>query len=222
MSPDEKVNVATHAVGLLLFIPLAAWLLARAAPGRERAAVIVFDAAWIVLYAASILYHALPPGSPGKAALLVADYGAIFLVIGAGYTPFALLLLPPNRAGTALLLTWAPAVLGLAVEAAAFTSAYRTAFLRGAYILYAVQGWAPLLAYGRRVLRQLSRASLFFLVASGAVYSAGIVFYRWRSLPWHHAYWHVAVVIGCLLNVGGMRVLLTGRGGGAPAAGRSC
>jgi len=30
----------------------------------------------------------------------------------------------------------------------------------------------------------------------GLAYTGGIVFYRWRELPYNHAVWHVAVLAG--------------------------
>ncbi len=35
-----------------------------------------------------------------------------------------------------------------------------------------------------------------WLLAGGLVYTAGLVFYLWRSLPFNHALWHAFVVAG--------------------------
>ena len=39
-------------------------------------------------------------------------------------------------------------------------------------------------------------AGLLLLVSGGIAYSAGVVFYLWRRLPYHHAVWHGFVLAG--------------------------
>ncbi len=71
-----------------------------------------------------------------------------------------------------------------------------------------MQGLAPVLLYGRTIFGRLSRASLGFLFGSMIVYGAGLIFYRRPEIPWNHVTWHAAIVLGCLLNFGGVRQLL--------------
>jgi hemolysin III len=44
--------------------------------------------------------------------------------------------------------------------------------------------------------RQMGSLSVWFLLAGGLFYSAGVIFYRWKSLPFSHAIWHVFVMLG--------------------------
>ena len=75
-------------------------------------------------------------------------------------------------------------------------------------LLYLAQGWLPALIYGRAVLEQASWPLVACMVGSAVVYSIGVFFYRRSSIPWNHAIWHAAIVIGSLINFGGMGALL--------------
>jgi hemolysin III len=38
------------------------------------------------------------------------------------------------------------------------------------------------------------------LAAGGVLYTAGLAFYGWRRLPYHHAVWHAFVLAGSVLH----------------------
>jgi len=38
------------------------------------------------------------------------------------------------------------------------------------------------------------------LVGGGIAYTAGVAFYAWRRLPYHHAIWHGFVLTGSVLH----------------------
>ncbi|NKE48497.1 hypothetical protein HB662_27250 [Roseomonas frigidaquae] len=213
---EDVAAAAVHAAGLLIAAGLGTRLVrAGASAGSgvrwaERWAVVIFVAAWLTLYLASILFHLTPQGGLRRifAAL---DHGAIFLIIAAGWSPLAPFKLPPRQAGWMLALVWGAAALGIGGEVAAAAGGRREWFYSITYALYMVQGWAPVLLYGRTIFHLLSPASLVFLFGSAVAYTAGILFYRRPELPWNHVIWHVAVVVGCLLNFGGVWILLKER-----------
>ncbi len=41
---------------------------------------------------------------------------------------------------------------------------------------------------------------LWLLLAGGIAYTGGIGFYLWRSLPYHHAIWHLLVLAGSAMH----------------------
>ena len=55
---------------------------------------------------------------------------------------------------------------------------------------------------------------MLLLALSGACYVAGGWFYRDHSWEWHHTLWHVAVVIGSLLDFAAIAALLRRRPAG--------
>ena len=38
------------------------------------------------------------------------------------------------------------------------------------------------------------------LLADGLCYSVGVIFYIWKTLPYHHAVWHLFVLAGSVLH----------------------
>ena len=50
------------------------------------------------------------------------------------------------------------------------------------------------------MIEHLDSPGLKLLLAGGLAYTGGIVFYSWRSLPYHHAIWHLCVLLGSALH----------------------
>jgi hemolysin III len=56
-------------------------------------------------------------------------------------------------------------------------------------------GWLAIVAV-KPLMRQLSAFELGWLFAGGLCYTAGVVFYLWKSRPYTHAIWHAFVLAG--------------------------
>ena len=65
--------------------------------------------------------------------------------------------------------------------------------------LYLGMGWSILLAL-KPLVHSVERGGIALLVAGGLTYTAGIVFYLWRRLPYHHAVWHLFVLAGSICH----------------------
>jgi hemolysin III len=96
----------------------------------------VFAASLIALYAASTIYHALPP-SRVKQVFRVLDHVTIYLLIAGTYTPF-LAQLKIGLASTCLGIgIWSSAVLGMILKLA-----LPGRFDRVAIVLFLLLGWS--------------------------------------------------------------------------------
>jgi hemolysin III len=89
---------------------------------------------------------------------------------------------------------WGLALLGIFLRAAVSRVRKRT-FL----VLYLAMGWAVVVALEPLVL-SVAPGGIALLVSGGLAYTAGVFFYRWRSLPYHHAIWHGFVLAGSILH----------------------
>ena len=49
---------------------------------------------------------------------------------------------------------------------------------------------------GEPLVRSVHPEGLVLLLLGGLAYTAGVIFYAWRRLPYHHAVWHVFVMAG--------------------------
>ncbi len=208
---EDLVAAGLHVVGLSLVAMLGARLLhlavSRETAAAQRQVVKAFVAAWLLMYIASVAYHLSPPGL-WRGLLVAFDKFAIFAVIAAGWAVIAPFRLPAVQAAWTVGVLWGLALLGLGVEVAA-TWAGGGRALRGlADAVYLLQALAPLLIYSRGVFGTLSRPSLIYLFGGFVADGIGFVFYRMPGDPWNHVYWHAMIVIGCVLNFGGVRQLL--------------
>ena len=62
-------------------------------------------------------------------------------------------------------------------------------------------GWSGVLAY-ESVIAGLSSTSLLLLAAGGLIYSFGVVFHVWRTLPFQNAIWHACVLAAAACHYG--------------------
>jgi hemolysin III len=149
----------------------------------------VFGATMVLLYLASTWYHAVPV-SPLKDRLQKLDHAAIYLLIAGTYTPFTLGVLGGAWGWTLFGLVWGAAAVGVCVKLIAGVR-----YPRLSTAMYVIMGWLVLIAI-RPLTVSMSPAGVLWLVAGGISYSAGVVFYAARRLPYSHFVWHLFVLAG--------------------------
>lgn len=189
-------NSLTHGAGVGLSVAGLVILIIRAAKtgsGWYLAGFLVFGISLIVLYLASTLYHSMA-NKVCRATLQRVDHSAIFVLIAGTYTPF-LLTVMRNWAGWAIFgLVW-----GLALVMLILKLALKKQFAKPPVFLYLLTGWLGLIVFWRS-MGQLSPQTLWLLLFGGAAYSLGVIFYKWRKLPYSHAIWHLFVMAGSTLH----------------------
>ncbi|HIP97129.1 MAG TPA: hemolysin III family protein, partial [Anaerolineae bacterium] len=122
------------------------------------------------------------------------DHAAIFLLIGGTYTPFTLVNLRGPWGWSLFGVIWGLAVLGVVFEVTVLRR-WKAVSLA----LYVAMGWAVVVAV-KPVLAAIAPGGLLLLFLGGMAYTAGVGFYVWRRLPYHHAIWHVFVLVGSILH----------------------
>ncbi len=192
-SPREEVlNALTHGIGALAAVAGTAVLVVRAAFTSQAAAIVavaVYGATMVLLYTASTVYHAAPPGR-AKARLKIFDHVSIYLLIAGTYTPFTL---GPLRGGWGWSLfgvIWGCALIGIVLKFF-FIGRFRVLTV----LVYVAMGWLVIVAIVPLV-QALEARTLFWLVAGGIFYTAGTYFYADRRIPYSHGIWHVFVLLG--------------------------
>ena len=206
-SRDERLNVVTHAIGVVASTLAAAALLTFAAlrgDVREIVAVAVFSVTLIVLYTASTLYHAARDERV-KARLLVFDHSAIYLLIAGTYTPFTIAAMRGGWGWSLFGVIWGLALLGVA-----FKLRYAGRFSLLSTTIYVAMGWLIVIAISP-LMRAIDGTTMLWLVAGGFSYTAGAPFYQWARFRHAHALWHLFVLGGSVCHAIAVATLIRDR-----------
>lgn len=194
---EELANTLTHgtgAVASVVALVVLVILVARGGDAWEIVSVTLFGATLLTLYLASTLYHAaLDPRV--RARLEVFDHGAIYLLIAGTYTPFTIGVLRGGWGWSLFGVIW-----GLALAGIVFKVFFAGRFKVTSTLIYLAMGWLVIIAAGP-MLRQLSPATLGWLLAGGLAYTAGTPFYHATRFRYAHAVWHVFVLAGSVCHV---------------------
>jgi hemolysin III len=189
---EEIANSVTHGVGILLAIAGLAVLTAVAArngTALDVTASAIFGATLILCFTTSTLYHSVQ-SERIKQVLRVFDHSAVFLLIAGTYTPFMLIGVPVPWGWTILAAVWTLAIVGIALK---FILRGR---LHGLIVaLYLAMGWLVVVAT-KPLLDNIGAGGVAFLAGGGLAYTVGVIFYKWRRLPYSHAIWHGFVLLG--------------------------
>jgi hemolysin III len=189
---EEIMNGITHGIGAGLSIAGLVILVVLAALYGDPWHIVsfsIFGATLIILYSASMLYHSIP-GPRAKTILKKLDHSAIYLLIAGTYTPFVLVSIRGAWGWSIFGVVWALALFGIAMK---FISVFR--FQKLAIALYLFMGWLGVIA-AKEIAGAISTPSLVLLVAGGLSYTAGVIFYALRKMPFNHGVWHIFVLCG--------------------------
>ena len=193
---EEIVHSATHGIGMVMAVAGLGLLISYAntfGSARHIVGCSIFGGALIILYTAFTLYHGIPYPK-AKKVLRIIDHSAIYLLIAGTYTPFALVNLYGSWGWTLFGVVWGLALLGIILQ---FSPLRHVTSVR--LILYLTMGWAAL-AVIKPLAASVPRTALLLIMSGGLTYTAGVVFYLWRRLPYHHAIWHIFVLSGSILH----------------------
>jgi hemolysin III len=192
-SPREEIaNIITHGIGFLLSLTGSVFLFARAlrfGSGWHLVSYSIFGFSLVLLYFASVLYHALGSRKT-KRILRKIDHSAIYVLIAGTYTPFLLTNLRDQVGWIMFLIVWIFALAGIILK---IMTEIRSKWISAS--IYLVMGWLAIFIY-RSMIDNLPEISLIFLAAGGLLYTSGVIFYVWKKLPFHHAIWHLFVMGG--------------------------
>lgn len=194
---EEIANSITHGVGLALSLVASVALLMSAAqegdPWRLGGCAI-YAATFMGVYLFSTLSHMFY--HPGRRRLFrTLDQAFIYLFIVGTFTPFVTTYLRTAYGWTLLAAMWSVALFGF-VSKVAFQ--HRVEGVTS--WLYVGLGWATALA-APPLLGVVDSSALALMVLGGLCYTAGLIFWHFDSkVPFFHAVWHVAVLLGSALH----------------------
>jgi len=193
---EEIANSITHGIGALLSMVGLVFLIIPAVRQGNVWHIVgfsVFGISLIILYLASTLYHSIP-NPTAKKVFKIIDHSAIFILIAGTYTPFLLINLRSSFGINLLVIIW-----GMAIAGVVFKSIFITKFRKLSVAVYVVMGWISIIAI-KELFQTVPITGMLLLALGGFFYTAGVVFYVWKRLPYNHAVWHLFVLCGSVCH----------------------
>ncbi|HEV3341875.1 MAG TPA: hemolysin III family protein [Pirellulales bacterium] len=198
---EDRVNAATHGLGLLLSLVGFQWLMSRAVQFADRwqiAGCAIYASALVAVYAASTLSHHFQRPRLRRF-FRILDQAFIFLLIAGTFTPLSLSYLREGAWWLLFAMIWGIALLGFFSKA---IFAHRVDAVSTA--LHLVLGWLPVTA-AKPMLSIVPGGLLWWMFYGGLCYTIGVVFLqRDEKVPYFHAVWHLLVIAGSACHFWGI------------------
>jgi hemolysin III len=189
---EEKLNIWSHAFGLLLSIIAFPFLVIKSFNFDgfwKPTSFIVYGFSLIILYAASTFYHASTVPKKRRK-LNIVDHAAIYVLIAGSYAPFTLVGLDSSLGNYMFVFVWIFALVGVVLKLF-FTGK----FDKLSTSMYLLMGW-QVFFFINPLIESLSTFSLNYLFIGGVFYSIGAILYMIKRLPYNHAIFHLFVLLG--------------------------
>ena len=189
---EEKTNIISHALGLILSVIALLLMLVRASQYGNIwhiVSVSIFGVSLITLYAASTFYHSAKDPRR-RARLRVIDHATIYTLIAGTYTPFTLVVLHGSVGWMVFGASWAMAITGITLKLF-FTGRFNIL----STMMYVFMGWIIVFAI-TPLIESLSTEGLFWLFAGGVAYTTGAILYSIKKIKFNHAIFHMFVLLG--------------------------
>ena len=191
---EHRADAAVHVLGILFAINASLWLLSHVTGLSVLASVSVYCAGLLAMIGFSAAYNLTPHHRPSKQVLRRLDHAAIFIMIAATYTPFAVNRLGHPAGDWILGAIWITATFGVVMKVL-----FPRRFEIASVALYLGMGWM-IVTVIRPLAASVAVIDFWLLMAGGLVYSTGVVFYVLDRLPYNRAIWHAAVLAAAVLH----------------------
>lgn len=183
---ERRADHAIHLLGLgaaTLAIPLMILYAARwHGISPVTLAALVYAASLIATLGFSAAYH-MSERPDLSDWLRRGDHAAIYAAIAGTYTPVVILHGGPSTVPM-LVLLWCCAAAGMTLKIG-----WPRRWDGLAVLFYVAMGWSAVIV-GGPVLEGLTDHGFLLILTGGVLYTVGVIFYLWESLPFQNAIWH--------------------------------
>ncbi|MFD1774337.1 PAQR family membrane homeostasis protein TrhA [Paenibacillus rhizophilus] len=193
---EEVANAITHGIGALLSVAALVLLIVFASMRGTAWHVVsfsIYGTTMLLLYLNSTMVHSLKEGKM-KDLFEFFDHSSIYLFIAGTYTPFLMIAVRGTMGWTLFGIIW-----GIAFFGVLFKAFFTKKFLFMSTIFYLAMGWLIVIVWAP-MTAVVAEGGMSLLMAGGIMYSLGTIFYVWRGFPYHHAVWHVFVLLGSVTH----------------------
>lgn len=204
----EKFNVLTHALGFLFgafAFPILVYSVASFPDSNafDVAGSIFYGIGFLMVFGFSSLYHF--QREPSRKYLMKKwDHISIYYLIAGSYTPFLLAYASEKTAFTMLAILW-----GLALAGTIFKIFFTGKFRFVSTGIYLAMGWG-IVAAPSEFVDAIPDRQFFWIWFGGIFYTVGVLFYLVKKIPYHHAIWHIFVLLGAIAHFVGVWSIFKG------------
>jgi hemolysin III len=189
---EEKLNVISHGIGLILSIFALPALVYFASVKGTLWYVLsfsIYGLSLVIMYSASTLYHYVQEPKL-RYKLNIFDHAAIYVLIAGSYTPFTLNVMQGTLGWTLFAIVWTIAIIGITLKLF-FTGKYG----KISTVAYILMGWLGV--FGLKALYEaLPIEGIIWLLAGGVSYTIGAILYSLKNVKFNHAIFHIFVLLG--------------------------
>ena len=198
---EEIANSVLHGIGALaaitglVFLNLknTGFLGGNRAASIDIIAAVLFTVTMIGMFLISTLYHAIQNKSV-KSLFRKLDHSVIFIFIAGTYTPICLSGLRGAWGWSLFAVEWALALTGIILNILNSKTMKKIEIT-----VYIMMGWAVIIGF-LPLIHRVPVISIILLLAGGAAYTLGTVFYKKKNIKHTHAIWHAFVIIGAVCH----------------------
>ena len=196
---DEKLNVATHGLGLVLSIigiPILLWSADVYCSSNELIGVLIFSLGLVMVYTSSTGYHYVT--GIVKHRWRIFDHISIYFLIGGTYAAYVLKHLDLSLACMFLAVQWA-----IIFASIIFKLFYTGKFDLLSTLLYVGLG-LMVVTIVEPLMASVPYEVMIWLLVGGLSYLIGVVFYLLEKYRFAHPIWHLFVLGGSTCHFVGL------------------
>lgn len=193
---EERINSITHALGILFGLAAIPVLIYNAFNKGISSVVLgtaIYGLSFLMVFTFSTLFHRQQKGRLRELYKKL-DHISIYFLIAGTYTPFILIFVNNAFGLTLLSVLWSLALLGTIFKVY-FTGRFEIISV----LIYIAMGWM-LLVGGNRFFADMPGTIAMLIVCGGCLYSIGVIFYVWKLHTYHHAIWHLFVLVAAICH----------------------
>lgn len=193
---EEKIHTLTHIPGIILGLVILIFFIIKSSLSVSAFSFIgefIYGFSFFILFCASSAYH-YSTDLQKKLLLKKIDHSCIFLFMAGCYTPFILNNMTVDWKYFFLAFVWMIAIAGVFYK---FKLKQKNIFF--SVSLYMIFAYMCFLAK-KDLLDMIPAQAFKNLLIGGIFYTIGAFFYVLKKVKYHHAIWHILVIIGAAFH----------------------
>lgn len=190
---EDYLNFLTHGVGAVLSLFAMIYLLVAHSDVSLliKTGVVIYGLSMFALFAASSLYHR--EQDPQRRAFLKRmDHAMILVMISGTYAPLCLIM-GTTVTYVILVLVYLLSIIGITIKVK-FINVRKSVSI----IIYLIVGWFAVFMI-KDMYTLLDPIVLQLIVLGGVIYSLGALVYAFTKFEFHHAIWHIFVLVAAIV-----------------------